>query len=131
LKSKISLFRSPDENGPEIDEKDLPRCRKCQSLLRPHIVWFGEQIWDDVLLNIEKEIQLCDLFLVVCFLFLSSILFIFKYKKVGTSSVVYPAAGYASILSQKNIPVVEVNIETTPSTSIAKYFNCLELFFSF
>jgi hypothetical protein len=74
LKSKISLFRSPDENGPEIDEKDLPRCRKCQSLLRPHIVWFGEQIWSDVSEKIEKEIQLCDLFLVVCFLFFSFLL---------------------------------------------------------
>jgi NAD-dependent deacetylase sirtuin 5 len=71
LKSKISLFRSPDENGPEIDEKDLPRCRKCQSLLRPHIVWFGEQIWSDVSEKIGKEIQLCDLFLVVCFPFFS------------------------------------------------------------
>ncbi|CAF0871010.1 unnamed protein product [Rotaria sp. Silwood1] len=93
-----------DENGPDIDEKDLPRCRKCKSLARPHIVWFGEHIWDDVLEKIEKEIQLCDLFLVV-----------------GTSSVVYPAAGYASILAQKNVPIAEVNIETTPSTSIATY----------
>ncbi|CAF2943746.1 unnamed protein product [Rotaria sp. Silwood2] len=94
----------PDENGPDIDENDLPRCRKCKCLVRPHIVWFGERIWDDVLETIEKEIQLCDLFLVV-----------------GTSSVVYPAAGYASILAQKNIPIAEVNVETTPSTSIATY----------
>ncbi|CAF0950157.1 unnamed protein product [Adineta steineri] len=94
----------PDENGPEIDEKDLPHCRKCRSLLRPHIVWFGEQIWNDVLEKIEKEIQLCDLFLVV-----------------GTSSVVYPAAGYASLLSERSILVAEINIETTPSTSIANY----------
>ncbi|UJR28883.1 hypothetical protein I4U23_010103 [Adineta vaga] len=75
------------DNKDDIDEKDLPCRRKCQSLLRPHIVWFGEQIWDDI----------------------------------GTSSVVYPAAGYASILSERNIPVVEINIETTPSASIANY----------
>jgi len=95
---------SPDENGSEIPEKDLPRCNRCKSLLRPHIVWFGELIWDDVLQKIEKEIELCDLFLVV-----------------GTSSVVYPAAGYASVLADKNVPVIEVNIETTASTSIATY----------
>ncbi|UJR38633.1 hypothetical protein I4U23_031298 [Adineta vaga] len=92
------------DNKDDIDEKDLPRCRKCHGLLRPHIVWFGEQIWSDVLQKIEKEIQLCDLFLVI-----------------GTSSVVYPAAGYASVFAERNIPVVEINIETTPSTSIATY----------
>lgn len=96
--------RSPTENGPEIDEKDLPRCSRCQSLLRPHIVWFGEQIENEILEKIDKEIELCDLFLVI-----------------GTSSVVYPAAGYAAILAQRNVPVVELNIETTPSTSIATY----------
>ncbi|CAF2067379.1 unnamed protein product [Rotaria magnacalcarata] len=95
---------SPDGNPPEIDEKDLPRCTKCKSLVRPHIVWFGEHIWNDVLEKIQKEIQLCDLFIVI-----------------GTSSVVYPAAGYASILAERNIPIAEVNIETTPSTSIATY----------
>ncbi len=53
------------------------------------------------------------------FTFSSSYLFLFELFKVGTSSVVYPAAGYASILAEKNIPVIEINIETTPSTSIA------------
>ncbi|CAF4529503.1 unnamed protein product [Rotaria sp. Silwood2] len=90
---------SPDGNPSEIDEKDLPRCTKRRSLVRSHIVWFGEHIWDDALEKIQKEIQLCDLFIVI-----------------GTSSVVYPAAGYASILAEKNIPIAEVNIETTPST---------------
>ncbi|CAF4658631.1 unnamed protein product, partial [Rotaria sp. Silwood2] len=61
------LFRSPDGNPSEIDEKDLPRCTKRRSLVRSHIVWFGEHIWDDALEKIQKEIQLCDLFIVVCF----------------------------------------------------------------
>ena len=42
--------------------------------------------------------------------------------QIGTSSVVYPAAGYTSMISDRNIPVVEINIETTPSTSLAKSF---------
>lgn len=45
----------------------------------------------------------------------------FYFSKIGTSSVVYPAAGYASMISQRNIPIVEINIETTPSTSLAKF----------
>jgi hypothetical protein len=55
--------------------------------------------------------------LYVCYLILIYLKFFFL--KIGTSSVVYPAAGYASILADRNIPVVEINIETTPSTSIA------------
>ena len=43
-------------------------------------------------------------------------------QKIGTSSVIYPVADYVTILADENIFVVEVNIETTPSNSIAKYF---------
>ena len=57
--------QEPIEMLGTIDEKDLPRCSRCQSLLRPHIVWFGEQIENEILEKIDKEIELCDLFLVV------------------------------------------------------------------
>ncbi|CAF1091717.1 unnamed protein product [Adineta ricciae] len=91
----------PDvETGSEIPVADLPLCRQCQSLVRPHVVWFGETLWPDVREKIDKEIAQCDLFLVA-----------------GTSSVVYPAAAYASIISRLGVPVAEINIESTPSTS--------------
>ncbi|UJR35861.1 hypothetical protein I4U23_028605 [Adineta vaga] len=45
---------------------------------------------------------------------------------IGTSCVVYPAAGYASILADRNVPVVKINIEIT--TSIATF---IFLFYSF
>jgi hypothetical protein len=45
---------------------DLPSCRQCQSLVRPHVVWFSEPLWPDVLEKINEEIDRCDLFLVVC-----------------------------------------------------------------
>ncbi|CAF1039916.1 unnamed protein product [Rotaria sordida] len=94
----------PNENGPEIAVTDLPSCRQCRSLVRPHVVWFGETLWPDVLEKIDEEINRCDLFLVV-----------------GTSSVVYPAAAYASIVAKCGIPVVEINIETTPSTAVSAF----------
>ncbi|CAF2721211.1 unnamed protein product [Rotaria sp. Silwood2] len=92
----------PHENGPEIAVTDLPNCHQCRSLVRPHVVWFGEPLWPDVLKKIDEEIGRCDLFLVV-----------------GTSAIVYPAAGYASIVAAHGIPVAEINIEKTPSTSIS------------
>eukprot|EP00118_Oscarella_pearsei_P013179 m.102281 g.102281 ORF g.102281 m.102281 type:complete len:64 (+) comp37162_c0_seq3:375-566(+) len=35
---------------------------------------------------------------------------------VGTSSIVYPAAAFAPVLSSKGVPVAEFNIEMTPAT---------------
>jgi NAD-dependent SIR2 family protein deacetylase len=69
-------IRSPNENGSEIAVTDLPSCRQCRSLVRPHVVWFNEALWPDVLEKINEEIGQCDLFLVVClpfFLFDSSL----------------------------------------------------------
>lgn len=60
-------FRLPDvESGSDIPTAELPRCRQCQSLVRPHVVWFGEALWPDILKKIDEEIGQCDLFLVVC-----------------------------------------------------------------
>lgn len=40
----------------------------------------------------------------------------YMFLKVGTSSVVYPAAGFAPMLAQKGVPVAEFNMEETPAT---------------
>ncbi|CAF4096866.1 unnamed protein product, partial [Rotaria magnacalcarata] len=95
----------PNETGAEIPLKDLPSCRQCGSLVRPHVVWFEECLWPDVLKKINEEIAQCDLFLVV-----------------GTSGIVYPAAGYASVVAARKVPVAEVNIEKTPATSTSTFY---------
>uniref|UniRef100_A0A8B9T6V0 NAD-dependent protein deacylase sirtuin-5, mitochondrial n=1 Tax=Anas platyrhynchos TaxID=8839 RepID=A0A8B9T6V0_ANAPL len=71
----------------------------CNGLLRPHVVWFGETLDPDVLTEVEKELDMCDLCLVV-----------------GTSSVVYPAAMFAPQVSARGVPVAEFNMEATPAT---------------
>jgi NAD-dependent deacetylase len=55
-----------------------PRCATCGNLRRPAVVWFGEMLPADVLAAAEAAAGACDLMLVV-----------------GTSGVVYPAAGLA------------------------------------
>lgn len=84
-----------------IPEKDLPRCQAadCGGLLRPNVVWFGEQLDQQVLSTAELELGECDLCLVV-----------------GTSSVVYPAAMFAPQVARRGVPVAEFNMETTPAT---------------
>lgn len=39
-----------------------------------------------------------------------------RYLQVGTSSVVYPAAGFAPELAARGVPVAEFNVEDTPAT---------------
>ena len=56
----------------------LPRCSKCNGLLRPAVIWFGENLDSDVMSRAHDELEKCDICLVI-----------------GTSSVVYPAAMFA------------------------------------
>ena len=43
------------------------RCKKegCGGLLRPHVVWFGENLDPQVMLDAKEELDHCDLCLVV------------------------------------------------------------------
>jgi NAD-dependent deacetylase len=81
----------------------LPRCGECGSLLRPHVVWFGESLNVEDLDAADAAIEACDLFLVI-----------------GTSAVVQPAASYPFMAARRKIPVIEINKEKTPVSSIAE-----------
>lgn len=39
---------------------------------------------------------------------------------VGTSALVYPAAGFATTLASRGVPVAEVNLESTPASHLFK-----------
>ena len=41
------------------------RCSKCGSLVRPHVIWFGEELDSDVLSAVYKALAQCDLCLLV------------------------------------------------------------------
>lgn len=43
------------------------------------------------------------------------------HTQVGTSSVVYPAAGFAPMLAMRGVPVAEFNMEETPCTGEFRY----------
>ncbi|KAL5007463.1 hypothetical protein ScPMuIL_016269 [Solemya velum] len=92
----------PSAEDARIPVDQLPKCKKagCGGLLRPDVVWFGEGLDPVVLQNADKELNECDLCLVV-----------------GTSSVVYPAAMFAPTVAERGVPVAEFNTEATPATS--------------
>jgi len=87
-----------------IPIEDLPKCGKCLGLLRPYVVWFGEQLEPEVLSVAHDHLEKCDLCLVV-----------------GTSAIVYPAAMFAPQLAEKGIPVAEFNVEETPATNVFQF----------
>lgn len=47
----------------------VSRCEEsdCHGLLRPNVVFFGETLDADILTKVEKEMEACDLCLVVSF----------------------------------------------------------------
>jgi len=80
----------------------LPRCANCGALLRPDVVWFGEMIPRAALIEADTAAADCDVFV-----------------SVGTSSLVYPAAGLAETALQRGAAVIEVNPAATDLTSRA------------
>jgi NAD-dependent deacetylase len=77
----------------------VPLCPRCGSLLRPDVVWFGEALPRAALLRADATAASCD----VCFV-------------VGTSAIVYPAAGLPETAHRAGALVVEVNPEETELT---------------
>jgi NAD-dependent deacetylase len=75
-----------------------PSCPYCGGLIRPGVVWFGENIDHEVL---QKSMEALD-----CEVFMT----------VGTSAQVYPAAGLSEQAHRKGAFTVEINLETTPAS---------------
>ncbi|MDH3547489.1 MAG: NAD-dependent deacylase [Gammaproteobacteria bacterium] len=77
-------------------DADVPTCPGCGGHVRPGVVWFGETIPDTALNAAFGAAAECDLFL-----------------SIGTSSLVYPAAGLAEIARDAAAIVAEINPQPT------------------
>ena len=77
-----------------------PRCPHCGGLLRPGVVWFGEPIDPEVHARAVAALD-CDVCLVV-----------------GTSAIVYPAAGLAGEARRHGAFTAEINPETTEASAL-------------
>jgi len=84
------------------DRATLPHCDACGALLRPDVVWFGEALDPADLDAAFDAAQHADACLVV-----------------GTSALVQPAASVAATAARAGAPLVEVNAEATPLSSLA------------
>ena len=94
------------DDGPPNTETPYQRyCRQCGGQLRPSIVWFGEALPEDQVLQAEDALVTCE------------VLFI-----VGTSAAVYPAAGMPRLAEQAGARIVLVNPVPTDHLALADVF---------
>ena len=87
------------------DSESVPRCKLCEGLLRPDVVWFGESLPRDQLEAAVEAARSCNVFF-----------------SIGTSGLVQPAASLAFAAHNRGAVVVEINAEATPLTSKTDFF---------
>lgn len=79
----------------------LINCNHCEGLIRPDIVWFGESLPAEPWQIAEEAALACDVFI-----------------SIGTSSLVYPAAGLAQLAKQNGAIIIEINPNPTANTLV-------------
>lgn len=92
LKARCSESNQVVEELGEIKTGDLCHCCQLPSQLRPHVVWFGEMPLR--MGDIYEALEKADLFV-----------------SIGTSGVVYPAAGFVHDARARGAHTIEINLE--------------------
>ncbi|WP_070971515.1 Sir2 family NAD+-dependent deacetylase [Vibrio sonorensis] len=92
LKARCSESNQVIEEKGDILTGDLCHCCQLPSQMRPHVVWFGEMPlrMGDIYASLEEA----DLFV-----------------SIGTSGVVYPAAGFVHDARMHGAHTIEINLE--------------------
>eukprot|EP00736_Rhodelphis_marinus_P001152 Rmarinus@m.9153 len=83
----------------------LPKCKQCNGLLRPHIVWFGETLDPNIFRAASDAVDDCDVLVVV-----------------GTSGLVYPAVAFVPKAFSSGKVVAEFNIEETAVSQFSTHW---------
>ncbi len=87
-----------------LDEQRPPRCIHCGGLLRPDVVWFGEQLPADILAAAQQAVDECDILI-----------------SVGTSGKIYPAADLPLAAAARGAAVIQVDPAATPLDKITPF----------
>jgi len=85
----------------ELDQKDyanlvVPKCQKCSGVLKPDVVFFGDNVPLDRVNQIASHIDKCDSLLVV-----------------GSSLEVYSAYRFVDRANKRNVPIAIINYGET------------------
>ena len=81
----------------QLDEgKEVPLCPKCEGLIKPNVVLFGESLPSNVFQQAIDEISSADLIIII-----------------GSSLTVYPAAALPSMALNTGARIIIINVEAT------------------
>lgn len=95
----MSCHSEYDVSDFRLSEKKIPCCGSCGSVLKPSVIFFGENIPTDAVYASQNYAESADVVLVI-----------------GTSAVVYPAAGIPRTAKRNGAKIIEFNLEETEIT---------------
>lgn len=98
----LDCGKEAEERGPAFDS--YPLFCPCGGMRRPGVVWFGEALPYSAMATAENALASCDLFM-----------------SIGTSSVVYPAAGLIEQAIGTKKKVLEVNPQATAFSDLVDW----------
>ncbi|BCY12781.1 NAD-dependent deacylase [Actinoplanes sp. L3-i22] len=101
--SRPAPLPAGDEQPEEGRRVPPPHCAHCAGLIRPGVVWFGEQLPEAALESAARAASECDVLLTI-----------------GTSGLVYPAAELPRLAARSGAAVIQVNPQPTPLDPIAR-----------
>src|SRR6201996_4366239 len=81
---------------------EIPACRACGSIVKSATISFGQAMPEEPMLRAQEETLACDLFIVL-----------------GSSLVVYPAAGFPLMAKEAGARLVIVNRDATEQDEVA------------
>jgi len=82
------------DKNTELEE--IPKCKKCGSVLKPDVILFGEELNRKVIAKAQEVSAVCEVFI-----------------SIGTSSLVEPAASLPYIAKGNGAYLLEINTERT------------------
>jgi len=91
-----------DLKGPFLERRELPACRACGGLVKTATISFGQPMPAGPMARADAASRACDLFLVL-----------------GSSLVVYPAAGFPLMAKSRGARLAIVNREPTDQDPMA------------
>ena len=88
---------------PSIEEKKIPTCSECNSVIKPDIIFFEEQLKEEVIKKSQEAVIKADLLLLL-----------------GSSMVVYPAAILPQMFLETGGKLIVVNRQPTQYDAFAE-----------
>jgi NAD-dependent deacetylase len=79
-------------NVADFDLKSAPKCKKCGQILKPAFVFFGESLPEYDFSHANADCLKCDTMILI-----------------GSTGVVYPAAGFPTLAKQNGAEIIEIN----------------------